>query len=817
MADPVSVTGLVLQVGVLLKQLVEYYHVAKGAHSEIQSIRTDLYALKGVLDDIGIAQDDAGKRPLKRDLAETLTTAAAILSELAQKLDNKSHRKLKSLVWPFEKPECNEMLGRLERLKSWLVLYSMGEHQAGLGSIQVSLQDLTNIVQHDISERKSRLQLEQQQALLHLLASPSSDAVHVKACSAWQGNTPGAWFLDGHLQSWLSEEHPANNMLLLCGVSGSGKTVLMSRAAEWAKSSCTRDVSSLVARHYCLYNDETTQNVTHVLGSLVAQLAQRTPSILDHLNLEPSVDTQPEIAQLETCIASAGSGSQVIILVDALNESTDRNAVWQSLVRIAASGVNIRIIVSSTPGASDFTDDNATYVQVTVAAHRSIPDMAHFIDERTSQSKVLQRLPRSGIKDALLERAHGSFRWLQLQMKHIATQSTPKRAMHAIESTPATLDAAHAAIFARIPRDSREIVREALAWVACAIRPLTLEELNEAVVIEFEQQDMDDTCRLVPQDLLLNLCQGIFDLDLSTSTVTFAHQSVLTYLTSHGSMNANDAFWHLNTNMWSSVIVRKCLTYLLMQPFKRCATRRYLREEVRDLYASYPFAGYASMRWLFHVGECRSLGTQDLQLVAEYLETYRPGRYKASMGSFGYTVLNQDLPYRQPKVRISLWNHYEDPRSKEFLSLTWKHVQLNYSQSPAVVEKLGNVNEIVSGSKSESKNDIETTIAIESLCQILTVLMHELRSTKDLTESQVLRIALTGSLALRTQTSTITSLLYTCDSCSYTSEAGFSGSYHRSGCVFDEDPWYTKEILEARALYYEAHRKMDSESTGSEE
>ncbi|OQO06205.1 hypothetical protein B0A48_08793 [Cryoendolithus antarcticus] len=96
MADTVSSTGLVLQVGVLLKHLVEYGKAVKGAQGEIGRLRTETYALRSILRDIETAQENGGKRPLKRELSETLTTASSLLGELAQKLDGTKHRKVKS-------------------------------------------------------------------------------------------------------------------------------------------------------------------------------------------------------------------------------------------------------------------------------------------------------------------------------------------------------------------------------------------------------------------------------------------------------------------------------------------------------------------------------------------------------------------------------------------------------------------------------------------------------------------------------------------------------------------------------------------------
>nr|OQO23637.1 hypothetical protein B0A51_09050 [Rachicladosporium sp. CCFEE 5018] len=637
MADPVSVTGLALQVSSLLKQLVEYWKAVKGAHKEIQSFQSELFALKGVLRDIETAQDTAGQRPSRRDLTETLIAASTILGELAKKLDVRKHRVTKALTWPFEKSECTELLVRLERIKTWLMLYSMGEQQTGISLVQDALQELTDTVKDDIAERKSKLQLDEQRALVDLLDSPSSDAVHAKACATWQGTTPGAWFLDGYLQPWIWDDHPTAKMILLNGKSGAGKTILMSRAVDWMTTLDVRGSIPLTAKFYCVYSDDSTQDVTNVLGVLVAQLALRKPSILDVLDPKPTKAKQASSAQLESCIIAAAAETRVLLVVDALNESSGRSAIYHSLLRLAGENDNMRILVSSTPGSGISDHQHMSCMQVDMAAARFTPDMARFVDESIAHSEVLQRLPRVDIHDALLAKADGSFRWLELQIQHISTQPTARRALQATQNTPKTLDDTYAATLARVPAESRDMVKEALAWVAFAHRPLDLDELNEAVIIEDEQQDIDDTYRIAPQDLLLTLCQGLLSFDPVVSTVTVAHQSAWTYLISDVSKGAEGSFWYLDEDHWMRHIVRKCLTYLLMEPF---SYGRALLQRRAGLHVLYPLLDFSSTRWAFYAANVQ-LGPDELGLALRFFQTHRRKKFGGNF-AFWISALLQD-------------------------------------------------------------------------------------------------------------------------------------------------------------------------------
>ncbi|KAK6412563.1 hypothetical protein LTR95_017961 [Oleoguttula sp. CCFEE 5521] len=399
----------------------------------------------------------------------------------------------------------------------------------------------------------------------------------------------------------------------------------MSRAAEWARTSATDRVENVITIHYCLYNDESTQKVMNVLSSLVAQLAQHRPSILATLHPKPTKDRLAQLKQLETCIVSAASMSQFVLFVDALHESTDRSEIHRSLARVAADCANGGIVVSSTPGVSDFLDNNTACVQVAMAADLSENDMTVLIDQRIKDSKLLQSLPSSDIRDALLEKANGSFRWPELQMQYIITQPTPKRAMQAIESTSSTLDAAYAAVLSRVPSES----------LAFAARPLTLRELSEAIVIEDDQEDIDDTFRLVPQDLLLTLCHGLLGCDAFTTQVRFAHVSVLTYLVGDTSERSDNAYWHLDPSECSRGILRKCFTYLATKPFQR---RPILRDEKEHLEDAYPLLCFASTHWILHVQATGTLTAGDLESARKILKKHRSPRTGGYVGPFGHSV-----------------------------------------------------------------------------------------------------------------------------------------------------------------------------------
>jgi hypothetical protein len=142
--------------------------------------------------------------------------------------------------------------------------------------------------------------------------------------------------------------------MLLCGKSGSDKTTILSRAAEWASTRPADGRHLVAANFYCSYNDAGSQKAVHVLGLLIVQLASRDPSALEPLkaqNNKQGFGSQ----QLEEAIASPSITTKSIQLVlDALNESSERKAICQSLLRLISERPNIKCLLSSTSHLSNF-------------------------------------------------------------------------------------------------------------------------------------------------------------------------------------------------------------------------------------------------------------------------------------------------------------------------------------------------------------------------------------------------------------------------------------------------------------------------------
>jgi hypothetical protein len=133
MADPVSITGLVIAIGSVVQALLNYSLAAKEARKDIQSLTVELFALKGILDHIENQRqvettDSASLVPGKfasGEFSQMLRSASEILKSLQDSLkpsQPNSATSIQPLKWPFKKEDVQKHIARLEKVKSWLVL-----------------------------------------------------------------------------------------------------------------------------------------------------------------------------------------------------------------------------------------------------------------------------------------------------------------------------------------------------------------------------------------------------------------------------------------------------------------------------------------------------------------------------------------------------------------------------------------------------------------------------------------------------------------------------------------------------------------------
>jgi hypothetical protein len=157
-------------------------------------------------------------------------------------------------------------------------------------------------------------------------------------------------------------------------------------------------------------------------------------------------------------------------------------------------------------------------------------------------------------------------------------------------------------------------------WLALAQSPLSLVELCEAIVIEEGDSQIDDDSRIHPCEAILAICQGLVVHDEPTSRVSLAHSSVRNFLISEEIKTSPARFYSLDVSEASRSVIRKSLTYLLLDEFSCGYRSTKTLEAWKD---SYPLLEFASL-WpnlAGHRSFHHTIGPEELALVMQLLCT----------------------------------------------------------------------------------------------------------------------------------------------------------------------------------------------------
>ncbi|KAJ6439052.1 Ankyrin repeat-containing domain protein [Purpureocillium lavendulum] len=176
----------------------------------------------------------------------------------------------------------------------------------------------------------------------------------------------------------------------------------------------------------------------------------------------------------------------------------------------------------------------------------------------------------------------------------------------------------------------QKLVREALLWLSFAKRPLTLCELNEAVVFEESYTSIDDYNLLISSRVIPRISKGLIELD--NDQVYLAHSSIKELLTSDWIRGSKVRYFALDSGTAHKNVMRKCISYLCLDYF-RCGYKTSDNLISDCLIKDRPLLEYAAHFWAVH-GTSYNLDGADRRLITQLFHTER----LPQKGNFGFWV-----------------------------------------------------------------------------------------------------------------------------------------------------------------------------------
>ena len=462
------------------------------------------------------------------------------------------------------------------------------------------------------------------------------------------------WLLRHEIyKSWAVCEQ---GLLWIKGKPGSGKSTLLRHALDNVQKVPTfRDEDLVLSFFFHGRGNELQKNPLGLFRSLLHQILSKVPEALPdlvakfqnwHYNIRNSKEECYEwhLSELQRFFASSLSkilqSRPIWLFMDALDECGEENAV--SIYRDFKSRLktrsleSLRFHICFTCRHYPILDTgNASEISL---EHENKQDISTYVRDLLSESPILTT---SGIPDLVTNRANGVFMWARLVVEHILKLERSRRGLQVIENkiydTPPDLSKLFNEIIRSV--DEKAASLRMIQWICFATRPLTLDELRWAMIVdpdcspdrrqlslkdcESMEEYIGDSARM--EGRVIALSCGLAEIVESSKkrVVQFIHQSVQDFFLEEGLSSLHDSLAVADNNLESSIVgsahyklSRACVRYMFTEEIAQSA-----KDGIGDrsshragMLARFPLSQYAVKSWLVHVkqSEARKVSQEDL-------------------------------------------------------------------------------------------------------------------------------------------------------------------------------------------------------------
>lgn len=229
-----------------------------------------------------------------------------------------------------------------------------------------------------------------------------------------------------------------------------------------------------------------------------------------------------------------------------------------------------------------------------------------------------ERELKSEITEKVVRTADGMFLLAKLHVDSLKLQPNLAALKRALRDLSPEVGRIYSGILARIEdqrRTDRELAMQALSWVFLAHRPLSVEELVQAMAVEVSGEELDFDER-TSFTVILRVTKGLI---VNEGAVRTAHRTAQEYFEKHWKDHFPEGQVHLARS------TLKCLNYTALS--SPCSGGRE-DKEIDSRLQKFPFLSYASTYWGEHIQEAVNDDlTQDA--VINFLQS--PSRLNATI------------------------------------------------------------------------------------------------------------------------------------------------------------------------------------------
>jgi len=363
------------------------------------------------------------------------------------------------------------------------------------------------------AETREQTALNSRQKLRSLLEPSRCAEERFDYLEAHRTRGTGEWIVkDGAFLDWIDGKA---QFLWVRGNPGTGKSYLASKLVKWTNdrlmSAGNQARADSVAYFFFQETRPETRSVLQALRDIAYQLSEDdafySKELLDNLGSKDDLKTVRgafDIVLGLPCTTDTRS-RRIYILLDGIDEA-ERPQVEELLDLFnsfsgpnQARTVKVQVaLVSRTDMAEavatrldpDVQKDQLKIIHVTT--HQVKPDVRAFIADQIKKSYTLKRVDqtfRAEVVELLVERVDGLFILANLMLQDVNHKTHRQSIRDSLAKYPKEVDGMLTETLRRMAESLQPAqvndLNEMLAWVTCAEQPLTLEQVETALALEF--------------------------------------------------------------------------------------------------------------------------------------------------------------------------------------------------------------------------------------------------------------------------------------------------------------------------------------------
>lgn len=307
------------------------------------------------------------------------------------------------------------------------------------------------------------------------------------------------------------------------------------------------------------------------------------------------------------CIFKQHLDRPVYWIIDALDECKEYRELANLLAKIDKSfPVKIFMTSRTIPERKHMTE---RAIQESVPRECTMHDIGIYIQANIDDLSVSKRSAQEELVDNILRKSAGCFLWVRLVVEELTKVHDSDDIQLVLSTISEGMRSLYKRTLDRLARAhyGRSLAKAILVWTVCSTRPLTMQELEQALRLDYKPE-LTNLRKSID-----SLCGQLLYVD-TEDRVQMIHESAKEFLLKDAEGNE----FAIHKGSGNSRLAEACLTYLADDEMK-APRGRNASVSRSDLIAKSPFAAYAWSSWYHHVAAAQSDVDNVLNKLGKFL------------------------------------------------------------------------------------------------------------------------------------------------------------------------------------------------------